>query len=75
MKHIFLMRTVPALVYVRLYVGEEVVVFSLEVLYRKPELAVSFLEDTTAQEKYNEHEIKTTHQLILTKVHIKFEYF
>lgn len=37
---------VPALAYAHLCGEEEVAVFSQEVLYKKPELAVSFLEDT-----------------------------
>lgn len=38
--------TVPALAYAHLCGEGEVAVFFQEVLYRKPKLAVSFLEDT-----------------------------
>lgn len=38
--------TVPALAYAHLCEEEEAAEFFQEVLYKKPELAVSFLEDT-----------------------------
>lgn len=41
--------TVPALAYAHLCGEGEVAVFFQEVLYKKPELAVSFLEDTETE--------------------------
>ena len=41
--------TVPALAYAHLCGEEEAAVFFQEVLYKKPKLAVSFLEDTVTK--------------------------